>query len=351
MRTSGPNPLRQALAHSQFAGAHPDPDMLTAFAEDTLFARERKEVLAHLAICAECREILTISTAASSESPAEVQTGGLRRPMHPPLRSWLPWVSIAAGIVVVCSALLINQQRKPILTTPAQVASVSKQEIDQAPPQTEQKTKTSPEPKVKRGRQAKGPVAKPATIAPPGAENSTPASSDQKSVGSSTDQIHADRPSSSRIAAAAAVAGQAQSVEVQGAKSSLSTSAFAGQASSPVMNRALGSQDVRPHWRINESGQVERSFGYGAWQAVFPNEKWKMRVVSVFDSDVWVGGEALHLYHSTDNGATWNAVTLPNKAAGEHAIAHIRFQTQQAGTVEAEDGTSWTTADGGRTWE
>jgi Photosynthesis system II assembly factor YCF48/Putative zinc-finger len=350
VRTSGPNPLRQALAHSQQAGPHLDPEMLTAFAENTLVARERKEVLEHLAICAECREILTISTAASPEFPAEVQASGLPRPTHPPLRSWLPWVSVAAGIVIVCSAVLIHQQRKPNLTTPAQVASISKKEQAQAPPQTEQK-KISPEPKVRHAKPARGPVENSARTAPRGAENSSAASSDQKSVGSSTDQIHADRPTSSRIATAKAVAGQAQTVEVQGAKSSLSTSAFAGQASSPVMNGALGTHDLRPHWRINESGQVERSFGYGEWQAVLPNEKWKMRVVSVFDSDVWVGGEELHLYHSTDNGATWNAVTLPNKAAGEHAVAHIRFQTQQAGTVEAEDGTSWTTTDGGRTWE
>ena len=76
-----------------------------------------------------------------------------------------------------------------------------------------------------------------------------------------------------------------------------------------------------------------------------------MRVVAVFGNDVWVGGEDLRFYHSSDNGTTWSFVSLPTKTSGEHAIAHIVFQTQQGGTVEADDGSSWTTVDGGKTWK
>jgi len=57
------------------------------------------------------------------------------------------------------------------------------------------------------------------------------------------------------------------------------------------------------------------------------------------------------LYHSSDSGNTWNIVPLPVKNGDEPVIVHIRFQTPQAGTVEAADGTSWTTADGGATWK
>jgi photosystem II stability/assembly factor-like uncharacterized protein len=96
-------------------------------------------------------------------------------------------------------------------------------------------------------------------------------------------------------------------------------------------------------------GQAQRSYGFGTWQAVLPDEK--MRVVTVFGNDVWIGGEHQRLYHSSDNGTTWNSITLPAKDTGEHAITHVRFQTAQDGTVEAEDGSSWTTADGGKTWK
>ena len=38
-------------------GPHPDPDVLTAFAEQALSAAEREGVLQHLARCGDCREI------------------------------------------------------------------------------------------------------------------------------------------------------------------------------------------------------------------------------------------------------------------------------------------------------
>jgi photosystem II stability/assembly factor-like uncharacterized protein len=97
-------------------------------------------------------------------------------------------------------------------------------------------------------------------------------------------------------------------------------------------------------------GRVERSFGDGAWQPVLASEGTKMRVVSVFDEEIWVGGENARLYHSSDNGNTWSMVPLPIKNGAAPTIVHIRFQTLRAGTVEAADGTSWTTDDGGVTW-
>jgi photosystem II stability/assembly factor-like uncharacterized protein len=75
-----------------------------------------------------------------------------------------------------------------------------------------------------------------------------------------------------------------------------------------------------------------------------------MRVVSVFDAEVWVGGENARLYHSSDNGNTWTVVPLPMKNGNEPIIVHIRFKTPRTGTVEAADGASWTTSDGGVNW-
>jgi photosystem II stability/assembly factor-like uncharacterized protein len=66
---------------------------------------------------------------------------------------------------------------------------------------------------------------------------------------------------------------------------------------------------------------------------------------------VWVGGEGQRLYRSTNNGTTWVPIALPTKGTGAHTIAHIRFADALAGTVEAEDGTIWTTTDGGASWK
>lgn len=358
MKTPGPNPLPQALAHSQQAGLHPDPDLLTGFAEGTLLTRERKDLLEHLAVCPQCREILSLSTAAAPEPSGEVERHAPPGLTHTALRSWLPWVSAAAGIVVVFSAVLLHRQNKPQFTTSPQVASIRKKEIDQAPPRTIQPTKISPESQAKRARPAAAPPKKPVRTPPRSAENATVASSVaagvagvEGGVAGSTDQMHGDHPGSSHIPTAKAVEGELQSIEAQGAISSRSSAAFAGPARAPNERAALSAYSVRPHWRIDENGQVERSFGNGPWQPVLTNEKSKMHVVSVFDRDAWIGGENLSLYHSSDDGTTWTPVTLPNKDGREHAITHIRFHTPQAGTVEAEDGTSWTSIDGGRTWQ
>ena len=90
--------------------------------------------------------------------------------------------------------------------------------------------------------------------------------------------------------------------------------------------------------------------GYGPWQTVLTEEKARMRVVAVSGDEVWLGGESLRLYHSDDNGATWHIVQLPAKGSGEHVVAHIHFQSAQMGTVESDDGTQWSTVDGGTTW-
>lgn len=43
------------------SGRHPDPDILTAFAEQCLTPRERSTVLEHVSRCADCREVLALA--------------------------------------------------------------------------------------------------------------------------------------------------------------------------------------------------------------------------------------------------------------------------------------------------
>jgi photosystem II stability/assembly factor-like uncharacterized protein len=151
---------------------------------------------------------------------------------------------------------------------------------------------------------------------------------------------------------ASAVAGEMATpgISVQKAAPTQPVSAFASAPMARALSTAPSVAVARPHWRINAMGQPERSFGDGEWQPVLLNEKSKMRVVSVFYGEVWIGGEDSRLYRSTDNGATWNQVALPDKDGRKHTITHIHFQTAQSGTVESEDGIVWITLDGGSTW-
>jgi Putative zinc-finger len=357
------NPLRKELARSQEAGSHLDSDMLTAFAEGSLLARERESVLEHLARCARCREELSIAADASPELGCEVQQP-LPRPTRPGLRSWLPWVAAAAGVLIVSSALLLREQWKPVGEARSGEKSVATKEIAQSPAQLsplppEPKTASAPQP-----HKARGPVARSGPI-PRQEENSTTASASIATARSAPLQKQIVKPTAtqaevanssenSRIGSRVSGANRAElsrAVGAQGAVAAGSNAGFADAASVPMMRGTTSVDASRPHWRINDFGQLERSFGDGFWQRVAMRETSKLHVVSVSGSEVWAGGENLRLEHSGDNGDTWESTKLAAKNGYNHAVTHIRFQTPREGTIESDDGTSWKTIDGGRTWK
>jgi hypothetical protein len=346
MKQSEPNPLQQELARSPVAGPHPDFDTLAALAEGKLLPRERTEVFAHLATCADCRGVLAVAAEAAPLPATGTKPFLVPRATHKPLRAWLPWASIAAGIIVACSAGLLYKQKLE-LKPRATIARESTPAIPAANTRPDESSKSA-EPTVASGKIASPSTSQESKTSIPAKESSPQSPPAQES---NTLAIQADsRPQKVRIESSLAA-----EVSPEGNRARLSAptpagSAFAGAELPLPAVQASVAAIARPHWRINTSGQAERSFGNEAWEAVLADEKARMRVISVFDGDVWVGGENTRLYHSVDNGSTWNLVSLPQKDRREHAIIHIRFQTSQAGTVEAADGVVWTTADGGVSW-
>src|SRR5208282_895679 len=102
--------------------AHPDADLLTAFAEQTLSATERDGVLEHLALCGDCREVVVLAlpdagmiagpTAANTEAVSATATPA-KSPwswLSSPKLAWpgLRWAALAAGIAVAASVLLLH---------------------------------------------------------------------------------------------------------------------------------------------------------------------------------------------------------------------------------------------------
>jgi hypothetical protein len=105
--TAFSQPERRGLERMQVPKAvpHPDADLLTAFAEHSLTAREQEQVLGHLAACASCRDVLALSGAPLMEA----------EPVPEPLRRrafWeMPlfrWGAMAATAVVVVGAVTIG---------------------------------------------------------------------------------------------------------------------------------------------------------------------------------------------------------------------------------------------------
>jgi hypothetical protein len=113
LRASGP----QGSAPAQ---AHPNADVLTAFAEQALSASERDSVLEHLARCGDCRELLALALPPADfrAAPIGVETDADRatasRAGAPAPRklnfAWptLRWAALAAGVAVAAAVLLVH---------------------------------------------------------------------------------------------------------------------------------------------------------------------------------------------------------------------------------------------------
>jgi glyoxylase-like metal-dependent hydrolase (beta-lactamase superfamily II) len=121
--------LRAAeLARAASDPSHPNADLLTAFAEQTLSAPEREGLLQHLAACGDCRELIALAlppeAVASTPVAAEAEAVRTRQPGVKSSRNWLSafawpslrWTALAAGVVVAASVLLFHHGDLPVLT-------------------------------------------------------------------------------------------------------------------------------------------------------------------------------------------------------------------------------------------
>jgi len=92
------------------AGSHPDADLLTAFAEQSLPGGERARVVEHLARCSDCREVVALALPAEeiAAAPAPVGSSGIGWLSWPILR----WGALAAGILAVTSVGVVEYRHR-----------------------------------------------------------------------------------------------------------------------------------------------------------------------------------------------------------------------------------------------
>ena len=154
-------------------GVHPDPDALNAFVESALTEYERMECLAHLAECAQCREVVFLAQkAAEMEQPVAAPEAPIpfwQRPLRP-----MAVVSVVATALVAIFLFGLYRMTRSAepqpqvtasTTAPVETASAAKAE-EQAPalPPTPKKVSPPPVPK-ERGQPTAGPA--PPTNRPP----------------------------------------------------------------------------------------------------------------------------------------------------------------------------------------
>jgi hypothetical protein len=108
----------------------------------------------------------------------------------------------------------------------------------------------------------------------------------------------------------------------------------------------LGGSD-RAHWQISAGGVLERSYRADVWEPVLSETGTKFHVVSVIGDLIWAGGEHGALYVSRDGGTTWSPVKIDTS----DTITSIRFSDDLHGILQASDGATWKSADGGKSWD
>jgi hypothetical protein len=131
--------------------AHPDADLLTAFAEQALSATERGGVLDHLALCGDCREVVAVALPAADMVPPRTapQTADEDRvrttvgqagapALHRLSFAWptLRWAALAAGVAVAAAVLLVHPGKLNQATLPSVNPQVATTAQPASAPQT-----------------------------------------------------------------------------------------------------------------------------------------------------------------------------------------------------------------------
>jgi hypothetical protein len=166
----------------------------------------------------------------------------------------------------------------------------------------------------------------------------------------------ANREVGSRAQAAPSAPGANQSDSLAARSQAMKAMGTASEAqrqttSLPHSPSALDSAVTpRPRWRISPAGELQRAIAGNDWQSVLASAHTQFHAVAVVGNDVWAGGSEANLFHSTDDGASWSRVALPTNGPATPTITRIAFDDALHGTVGADNATTWTTADGGRTW-
>lgn len=180
-------------------------------------------------------------------------------------------------------------------------------------------------------------------------------------------------------------------VSAQTAQAGAMTSSAAGRAGLNGRNLTQLAAVIAapvPRWSINATGALQRSIDQGnTWQTVDvttpasstnatsleivakssgvrvkekdatkANKRDSatpvFRAVAANGSNVWAGGSAGALFHSTDAGNTWTRIVPTSSGAtltGD--IVSLEFPESQHGKISTSTSENWTTSDAGQTWQ
>jgi hypothetical protein len=322
-----PKIVRSRLAEQRYADqAHPDANLLAAFAEQTLLKRERGAISAHLAQCAECREALALAT--GSQPAAE------RAPAAPRRHWFLEWRWAGAAAAACCVIAVALQYRvQPPAVEKATYTVTAPAGAGPAPLAEQPGTQFAATPRLKVEQLKKAlQLPLPPTVAQ---EQSPPIVMPQLgTIAPDSEQAKsllpsAVEPKALRQETADAVRMQ-KDITAFEAQRGLRPQANAFAQGMVARGRVAAARSVSGVsgsavlWSINASpaaagkaqGVVERSLDSGqTWEVAPLSDEVSFRAVASAGAHVWAGGTNGALFHSADAGAHWDRITVSDQSA------------------------------------
>jgi hypothetical protein len=372
--------LRQTTLAAQ---SHPDADLLTAFAEQSLAGRERFLVLEHLAQCDDCRDVVALALpateivalpAAASSAYAAFKPGWFNLPV-------LRWGPLAAGILAVASVGVLqysHHNRGKLAASnvmPTDVATAGRQPISSPSTETH-KAAASVGAGPRRGNAGVSGDSSGKISSGLGVREASPRTEATATDQNLLAQNHAEAPLQRPSLTSLDVVKAKDPVPAESAPGSSPAPAFA-LPSVPLQTSPSLMLRSSARWSITPAGGLQRSSDGGStWENVNPsgsqntadsrgagpnktNENAEgppssvlvFRTVAANGPEVWAGATGGILYHSSDGGNRW-ALTVPTDSVAVLTgdVTSIQFTDPQHGKIATSTGELWITFDAGLTW-
>src|SRR5271156_3832469 len=139
-----PKIVLKRLQETAAPGTHPDVDLLTAFAEQSLAESERARVMDHLAGCSDCRDVLALALPVMEL--AAVAVAASATPARSRWFAWpvLRWGVAVAGMIAIASIGIVQYRQRQksdtlvsSLASPSETTAAPQQALPQSPPASE----------------------------------------------------------------------------------------------------------------------------------------------------------------------------------------------------------------------
>lgn len=393
---------------------HPEAELLAAFSEQSFGERQRAQIVDHLSKCGDCREIVFLSVPEIDATQVPLKLPDRASWLSWPALRWsaVAVCMLIVGCLVVlrhdqansesarlskAAPVIVAKEIAPVLTEERSATSPSispKAKIPEheaaQPSETLPLKMRNPNEPERRAISAvpqfamrfDGP-ARPLGKAPGATgplQNEIPSSpvpsqktltlgarlaksgnqalkkdgnAREEGVEESAGLDDAKAANPSPTPTAIAVQGAATSAAVSGAAVDAIAPAGAPLPTNGRNVTALTPLLTFPRWMLTSDGALQRSFDQGhTWERISVAVNLVLHTLSVRDAEVWVGGPAGALYHSSNSGQKWTQVIPVSKGEFLNSdVEKIEFVDSQNGVLTTASREHWITTDFGKTWQ